>query len=99
MTRERVYRVDAVILKRSDMGEADRLLTIFTPSLGKVRVIAKGVRKIQSRKSGHVELFTHVNLLIARGRNLDIVTQAETIEPYLALRGDLERTAYAFYFA
>ncbi len=99
MTRERVYRAHALILKRSDMGEADRLLTIFTPSLGKLRVVAKGVRKIQSRKSGHVELFTHVNLLLARGRNLDIVTQAETIEPYLPLRADLERTAYAFYFA
>jgi DNA repair protein RecO (recombination protein O) len=98
MSRERVYRANAVVLKRSDMGEADRLLTIYTPSHGKLRVIAKGVRRIQSRKSGHVELFTHVNLLIARGRNLDIVTQAETVEPFLALRADLGRTAYAFYF-
>ena len=98
MSRERVYRANAVILKRSDMGEADRLLTIFTPAHGKMRVIAKGVRKIQSRKSGHVELFTHANLLLARGRNLDIVTQAETVEPFLGLRADLERTAYAFYF-
>ena len=99
MTRERVYRVDAVILKRSDMGEADRLLTIYTPAHGKLRVIAKGVRKIQSRKSGHVELFTHTNLLLARGRNLDIVTQAETVEAFLGLRDNLERTAYGFYCA
>ncbi len=98
MSRERVYRANAVILKRSDLGEADRLLTIYTPTHGKMRVIAKGVRKIQSRKSGHVELFTHTNLLLARGRNLDIVTQAETIEPFLALRADLQRTAYGFYF-
>lgn len=99
MSRERLYRVEAVILKRSDLGEADRLLTIYTPSHGKLRVIAKGVRKLQSRKSGHVELFTHTHLLLARGRNLDIITQAETIGPFLALRADLERTAYAFYFA
>jgi DNA repair protein RecO (recombination protein O) len=99
MSRERVYRVNAVILKRSDIGEADRLLTIYTPTLGKLRVTAKGVRKTQSRKSGHVELFSHSNLLIARGRNLDIVTQAETIEPFLGLRQDLERTAFAYYFA
>lgn len=99
MTRERVYRSEALILKRSDMGEADRLLTIYTPSHGKLRVVAKGVRKTQSRKSGHVELFTHSNLLIARGRNLDLITQAETIEPFLPLRAALERTANAYYFA
>ncbi|MBI5877108.1 MAG: DNA repair protein RecO [Chloroflexi bacterium] len=99
MSRERVYRVDALILKRADMGEADRLLTIYTPARGKLRVVAKGARKPQSRKSGHVELFTHVNLQIARGRSLDIVTQAEIIDPFLALRGDLSRTAYAYYAA
>jgi DNA repair protein RecO (recombination protein O) len=99
MSRERVYRAEAVVLKRSDMGEADRLLTIYTPTHGKLRVTAKGVRKTQSRKSGHVELFAHTSLLLARGRNFDIVTQAETIEPFLALRADLERTAHAYYFA
>ncbi len=99
MSRERVYRVDAVILKRSDIGEADRLLTIYTPSHGKMRVVAKGVRKTQSRKSGHVELFTHSNLLIARGRNLDLITQAETIDAFLRLREDLVRTAHAYYGA
>ena len=99
MSRERIYRVDAVVLKRTDIGEADRLLTIYTPTLGKLRVTAKGVRKTQSRKSGHVELFSHSNLQLARGRNLDIVTQAETVEPFLALRSDLDRVAYAYYFA
>ena len=99
MTRERVYRTEAVILKRSDIGEADRLLTIYSPAHGKLRVTAKGARKPQSRKSGHVELFTHAQLLIAKGRNLDIVTQAQIIEPFLALRENLERTAYAFYLA
>lgn len=99
MTRERVYRAEAVILKRSDIGEADRLLTIYTPGHGKLRVTAKGARKPQSRKSGHVELFTHTQLLIARGRSLDLITQAQTIEPFLGLRDDLERTAHAFYVA
>jgi DNA repair protein RecO (recombination protein O) len=99
MSRERVYRAEAVILKRSDIGEADRLLTIYTPSLGKLRVTAKGVRKTQSRKSGHVELFTHSHLMLARARTFDIVTQADTIEPFLGLRADLERTAYTYYVA
>ena len=99
MSRERVYRAEAVILKRSDIGEADRLLTIYTPSFGKLRVTAKGVRKTVSRKSGHVELFTHSHLMLARARTFDIVTQADTIEPFLGLRADLERTAYTYYVA
>lgn len=99
MGRERLYRTEAVVLKRSDFGEADRLLTIYTPELGKIRVIAKGVRKPTSRKSGHVELFTHAQLLIARGRNLDIVTQAETIHAFRPLREDLLRLTYACYVA
>lgn len=97
--RQRLYRTPAIVLKRQDFGEADRILTLFTPALGKLRAIAKGVRKITSRKSGHVELFTYSNLLIAKGRNLDIVTQAETIMPFRALREDLSRITYAYYIA
>lgn len=99
MSGERLYRTEAIVLKRSDFGEADRLLTLYTPELGKIRVIAKGVRKPTSRKSGHVELFTHTQLLIARGRNLDIVTQAETLHAFRPLREDLWRTTYAYYAA
>lgn len=87
------------MLKRTDFGEADRLLTLFTPDLGKVRAIAKGARKPSSRKSGHVELFTHAAMLIARGRHLDIVTQADTLDAFLPLRENLERLGIAYYMA
>jgi DNA repair protein RecO (recombination protein O) len=87
------------VLRRTDFGEADRLLTVFTPERGKLRLVAKGARKPTSRKSGHVELFTHSRFLVAVGRDLDIVTQAEALEPFLALRRDLLRTTYAYYFA
>lgn len=97
--RERVYRTEAIVLRRTDFGEADRLLTVFTPRRGKLRLIAKGARKPSSRKSGHVELFCHSLFLVAVGRDLDIITQAETIEPFLALRTDLLRTTYAYYVA
>lgn len=97
--RSRLYRTEAIILRRRDFGEADRLLTLYTPELGKLKAIAKGVRKPTSRKGGHVELFTHSRLLIARGRTLDIVTQAETIEAFLPLREDLWRTTHAYYAA
>ncbi len=93
--RERLYRTEAVILRRQALGAPARLLTMYTPGRGKVRAIAKGVRRPTSRKAGHVELFMHSALLVAKGRNLDIVTQAEVIHPFRALRDDLERIAYA----
>mgnify|MGYP001573667134 FL=1 len=97
VARERVYRTEAVVLKRRDQGEADRILTIFTPGLGKLRVNAKGARKPSSRKSGHVELFARINLQLAKGRALDIVTQAETLEAFAPIRESLERTGAAYY--
>jgi DNA repair protein RecO (recombination protein O) len=97
MRLERLYRTEAIILRRADFGEADRLLTVFTPRRGKLRVVAKGARKPASRKSGHVELFTRSTLLIAKARSLDIVSQAETVEAYRALREDLLRSTYAHY--
>jgi len=90
-------RVEAVVLRHSDWGEADRLLTLFTLESGKLRAIAKGARKLRSRKAGHLEPFTRVALLLARGRDLWIVTQAQTVDAYLPLRDNLERTGYAAY--
>jgi DNA repair protein RecO (recombination protein O) len=96
-TRFRSIRVDAVVLRHSDYGEADRLLTIYTRQLGKMRVIAKGARKIASRKAGHIEPFTHVRLQLAKGREMFIVTQADTVDAYLSLREDLILTSQASY--
>ena len=98
-SRERVYRTEAIVLRRTDFGEADRLLTVFTPERGKIKLIAKGARKSSSRKSGHVELFSHDLFVVATGHSLDIITQAETLEPYRPLREDLLRTTYAYYVA
>jgi DNA repair protein RecO (recombination protein O) len=96
---ERAFRTKAIILKRRDFGEADRLLTLLTPLHGKIDVIAKGARKPNSTKTGHVELFTCADVLIHRGRDLDLVVQVEMIEPYLGIREDLQRGAYANYAA
>jgi DNA repair protein RecO (recombination protein O) len=96
---ERLYRTDAIILRRTDFGEADRLLTVFTPEQGKVRLLAKGVRKMTSRKAGHVELFMLTNMLVAQGRTWDIISQAEIVESYRDLREDLDKTGYAYYLA
>ncbi len=91
----RSYRAQAIVLGHIEFGEADRILRLFTLEKGKITVIAKGVRKIRSRKAGHLEPFTRVNLFLAKGRNLDIVTQAETLDSYIGLREDLEKVAFA----
>ena len=97
MARERTYRSEAVVLRRVDFGEADRLLTLYSREHGKIKGIAKGARKPQSRKTGHVELFMRSRFFLAKGRDLDIITQAEAIDSYVALRSDLVRTTYASY--
>lgn len=94
---ERTLRTEAVVLRHNDWGEADRLLVLFGREAGKIRAVAKGVRKLHSRKAGHLEPFTRVKLLLARGRDFWIVTQAETVDAYLPIRDDLVRTAYAAY--
>ncbi len=92
---ERLFRTDAIILRRQDFKEYDRLVTIFTPEQGKFTVIAKGVRKPTGRNTGHVELFTSARMLIAHGRDLSVLNQSEMTHSFLSIREDLERAAYA----
>src|SRR5512140_3276703 len=97
MPEPRSFRVEAVVLRHADWGEADRLLTLYTRERGKVRAIAKGARKIRSRKAGHLEPFTRVTLQLARGRYLLIVTQADTVDAYLPIHENLAKTGNAAY--
>jgi DNA repair protein RecO (recombination protein O) len=98
LDRNRLYRLEVIVLHRSDVGEADRLLTVLSRERGKLRLNAKGARKVGSRKSGHVELFVRSRMLIARGRGeIDIVSQVETLDAYRGLREDLTRSTYAHY--
>lgn len=96
--RERTLRTDAVILRRQDYGEADRLLVLLTAGHGKVRALAKGARKPIARKAGHLELYALVDMQLARGRTWYHIREAETREPFLALREDLVRSTYASHF-
>ncbi len=99
MRHQHSYSTTAIVLKRTDVGEADRILTLFTPHKGKVHVIAKGVRRFTSKRAGHLELLSHSLLQMALGRNLDIVTQAEVRENFLHLRSELWHMTCGFYLA
>lgn len=94
---ERNIRVDAVVLRHSDWGEADRLLILYSREQGKLRAIAKGLRKIQSRKAGHLEPFTRVTIMLAKGHDLWIVTQADAIDLFQPIRENLQKMGQAAY--
>jgi len=87
------------VLKRVDLGEADKILTLYTPHFGKLRAVAKGVRRPSSRLGGHVDEFAYADMLLARGRDLDIVTQSQTLETFRRMREELWRGSCAYYIA
>lgn len=95
----RTYKATGINLKSMPMGESDRLLTILTREFGLVRVIAMGSRKHNSRLGGRSELFVVNELLIAKGRSLDKITQAETLESYPRLGQDLKKLIASQYLA
>ena len=96
MREQRLYRTEAIVLRERDYGEADRILILLTPA-GKIAALAKGIRRSTSRKVGHLGLFNRAQVLMARGRNFDIVSQAESLEEFEGLRKDLLRFTYACY--
>jgi len=93
----RVYATPAIVLRQRKLGDADKILTLYTARRGKVDAVAKGVRKARSRLAGHVEPLTHATFMLARGKTLDIVTQVQTIESFRSLRDDLDRLSRAVY--
>ncbi len=94
-----VYRTEAIVLRHQRHGEAGRLLTVFSPNYGKLRVLAKGVLRPTSHLAGHLEPLTRVALLLARTRGFDLVTQAQTLESHGEIRSTLWRVSTAFYAA
>jgi DNA repair protein RecO (recombination protein O) len=84
-----------IVLRSYPFGEADRVVVLLSPNHGKVRAVAKGVRKTKSRFGGRMETFNHVDLVLYEGRNLATITQAAVIHPFAALRSDLDRVLMA----
>ena len=97
MSIPRRFTTEAVVLRSLDIGEADRLLFLYTPQFGKLRGLAKGVRKPHSRKAGHLISFARTRVLLAQGQNLYLITQAEGLDLHPHLHQNLERFALAAY--
>ncbi len=97
MSKPRTYQTEAIIIKKTRLGEADSILTLYTPNMGKIQGFAKSLRKPRSKLAGHLELLTHSMVSLARGRNLDTITGSQTINSFLPLKSDLYLAAYALY--
>jgi DNA repair protein RecO (recombination protein O) len=93
----RSYQTQGIILKQTKLGEFDKIVTIYTPELGKLKAVAKGACRPKSKLGGNVEPLTHSLMLLAKGRNLDIITQSQTINGFLPLKSDLWRMACGLY--
>lgn len=89
-----VFNTEGIIVRRSNFGEADRILTIITPYKGKIKVVAKGVRRITSRRGGNVELLNKVRLHIFQNKGMPILTEAESIETFPKIKNDLTFSTY-----
>ncbi len=97
MSTPRNYQTEAIIIKKTKLGEADSILTLYTPHLGKIQGFARSLRKPKSKLAGHLELLTYSLVSFARGRNLDTITGSQTINSFLPLKSDLLLTSYALY--
>ena len=96
--KQRTYSSEGIILSRKNYGEADRILTLYSKNHGKVILLAKGVRKLISRKRGHLEIFSEVKFSAVSGRGFDILTEAVTINNLNSLRSNLNKVSLAYYF-
>lgn len=99
MPTPRLYATDAIVLSRFALGEADRVMTLITPEYGKLKAIAKGIRRPRSRLGGALEPFAELRLTLARGRTFDVVTGVAVSHAWLRLRDSLESAATAWYLA
>lgn len=94
-----IYKTSGLVLKRTNLGEADRIITFFTPDYGKLKAVARGVRKIRSRQAGHLELFCEVDLMLAVGRNLDVVASARLLKHYSGVSSDYSHLRLGYLMA
>lgn len=95
----RSYKVEGIILKRSNFAETDKIITVFTKRLGKIKVLAKGVRRIHSRRAPHLEMFNYVELMLHSGKTFDAIIEAKVINDYSSFKADLKLTGYLFYLS
>ena len=99
MRRVRLYRVSSVVVRQRDLGEADRIVVLYSRERGKLSAVAKGIKRPRSKLAGGLQLFAHARVQLAAGRSLEVVTQVEPIAVFYQLRRDMDRYVHACYLA
>ncbi|EKE06101.1 MAG: hypothetical protein ACD_19C00079G0006 [uncultured bacterium] len=94
----RSYSSEGIVLSRKNYGEADRVLVILSKDYGKISLLAKGIRKIKSKKRGHLEIFSKIKFSGVLGHGFDIMTEAETLNDFAGVRINLNKISLAYYF-
>lgn len=92
------FKTEGIILGKRDFSEADRILDIYSKDMGKISLMAKGVRRIGSRKRGHVEIFSKISFQAVNGKGIPILTEVETIDDYKGIRKSIKKISLAYYF-
>ena len=93
----RTYKTEGIIIKRTNFGEADKIITVFTKNHGKLRALGKGIRRIASRRAPHLELFNYASIFLREGRNFDQITEAQIINSYQEVKRDLGKIRAAYF--
>jgi DNA repair protein RecO (recombination protein O) len=97
MSNPRTYQTPAIVIKKTKLGEADRILTLYSPTLGKIQGVAKAVRKPKSKLSGHLEMLTYSQVTLVSGKTIDTIIGSQTLNVFLAVKNDLDLLSCALY--
>ncbi len=92
----KAYKAESIVLARRNLGEADKIITVFSKQAGKKKVLAKGVRRLYSKRAPHIELFSHTVLMLHPGKIFDIVTEASCLENFSLARQKIERIGFIY---
>jgi DNA repair protein RecO (recombination protein O) len=93
----RSYKTEGIVIKRTNFSEADRILTVFTKKHGKIKMLAKGVRRITSKRGPNIEVFNEVSVFIHHGKTFDILTEVELQNSFSKIRKNLDLVGLAFH--
>lgn len=96
--KQRTYTTEGIILFRKNYHEADRILVIYSKHYGKLTLLVKGIRKIKSKKRGHLEIFSQIKFSAVKNKGMDIMTETETISDFYKIRANLNKISLAYYF-
>lgn len=92
----KLYSIEAIVLSRRNIGEADRIVTVFSKEFGKLRLIAKGIRRITSKRGPNLEVFTRLTCLVHKGKTMDSISETQSIASYPSIRQKLDRVSTAY---